>query len=304
MENNSLTSCYYPFGYSGKNYLSVQGNHYCHSEILSTGRIRMIECDIEEKWMKVRERDGSSMEWNEINQNDVVKGDIVYMDNSGCKWEGDSLNGSTFGYGCIYNSVNQLMYKGFMFDGMKVCFGSDYFCDVENIEYEGNYYRNLRSGYGKLFNKNGELTYEGEWKDGNSTFERKAIIENRISNESLHFGIEELIIEANCLKSIENFILVRFNHLKSIVINDNRLMKMTCFCIEECNELVDVKLSGANADMNNKPFINCFRNEKQSNSLFQINNCKNLLEITINKHWFENCESVELCGIMRITNVK
>ena len=295
-----MVSCYYPFDYSGENYLSVRRTCYCHSERVSDGRLRIIECDIEEKWMKVKERFGDSTEWNEIDLKDINKGGVVYLDDSGCKWEGDSLNGKAFGYGFIYNSINQLIYKGFMFEGRKVCFGSDYFGNVESIEYEGNYYRNLRSGYGKLYNKNGELIYEGELKNGNSLFERKVIIENRINDESIHFGIEELIIEANCLKSVENFKLVRFNHLKRLVINDNRLMKMKCFCIGECNELIDIKLSGALASMNNKPFIYCFGIENQSNSVFQIYNCKNLLEVTMTKHWLENCDSVELCGIMRI----
>ena len=44
---------------------------------------------------------------NEIDLKDINKGGIVYLDDSGCKWEGDSLNGKAFGYGFIYNSINR-----------------------------------------------------------------------------------------------------------------------------------------------------------------------------------------------------
>ena len=42
------------------------------------------------------------------------------MSISGERWEGNSLNGLPFGYGCVYNSENQLIYEGFMFNGMKM----------------------------------------------------------------------------------------------------------------------------------------------------------------------------------------
>ena len=45
---------YYGFGYSGYDYLSVDDSVYTQSELLSNGTIREIQCDINEKWMKVR----------------------------------------------------------------------------------------------------------------------------------------------------------------------------------------------------------------------------------------------------------
>ena len=47
---------YYPFGYSGKQFLESNNTRYIHSELLPDNSIRVIECDINEKWMKVASR--------------------------------------------------------------------------------------------------------------------------------------------------------------------------------------------------------------------------------------------------------
>ena len=113
---------YYPFGYSGYQFLERNNTRYIHSELLPDNSIRVIECDIEEKWMKVRERKDESEEWNEMNLNGLKNHDILDLNENGDRWEGNSLNGIPFGYGCVYNSENQLIYKGFVFEGMKVCY--------------------------------------------------------------------------------------------------------------------------------------------------------------------------------------
>ena len=130
---------YYPFDTSGCSYLSINNSIYVHSELLSDYTIRVIECDIQEKSMKVKTRNKNSSEWIEMNMDSFIKNDIVDLNENGTRWEGDSLNGSPFGYGSIYNSENQLIFKGFVFEGMKVCFGEEYYGDIGIVEYEGNY---------------------------------------------------------------------------------------------------------------------------------------------------------------------
>ena len=191
---------YYPFDTSGCSYLSINNSIYVHSELLSDYSIRVIECDIQEKSMKVKTRNKNSSEWIEMNMDSFIKNDIVDLNENGTRWEGDSLNGSPFGYGRIYNSENQLIFKGFVFEGMKVCFGEEYYGDIGIVEYEGNYYKNMKNGYGKLYDKKNEL-YEN----------------------SIHFGIHELIIGDNCECSISDLILIGFNHLRLLEIGINSL---------------------------------------------------------------------------------
>ena len=141
---------YYRFGYSGCNFLSVNRSVYTQSELLPNGIIREIECDKNDKWMKVRERKEENEEWSEIDLSGLKRGITIDLNDNGDRWEGDSLNGSPFGYGCIYNSENQLIYSGFIFDGLKVCYGTELYGDVGLVEYEGDFYKGMRFGNGKL----------------------------------------------------------------------------------------------------------------------------------------------------------
>ena len=214
---------YYPFDTSGCSYLSINNSIYVHSELLSDYSIRVIECDIQEKSMKVKTRNKNSSEWIEMNMDSFIKNDIVDLNENGTRWEGDSLNGSPFGYGRIYNPENQLIYKGFVFEGMKVCFGEEYYGDIGIVEYEGNYYKNMKNGYGKLYDKKNELVYEGEWLNDKSLKEECLKIENELYENSIHFGINELIIGDDCECSFSDLILIGFNHLRLLEIGDNSL---------------------------------------------------------------------------------
>ena len=158
---------YYPFGYSGKQFLESNNTRYIHLELLPDNSIRVIECDIDEKWMKVKSRVNVCSEWIELNLSNLKRGDTVDLNENGDRWEGDSLNGIPFGYGCEYNSENQLIYKGFVFEVMKVCYGVEMYKDIGIVEYEGGFYKGKRYGNGKLYDKKNVLIYEGEWANNN-----------------------------------------------------------------------------------------------------------------------------------------
>ena len=96
----------YSIGLSGLCYLSLNKNVYIHSEVLDNDIIREIECDNESKCMKVRERNENSIEWVELELNELHKGIILDLNDNGYRWEGACLNGYPFGYGSIYNEHN------------------------------------------------------------------------------------------------------------------------------------------------------------------------------------------------------
>ena len=233
---------YYPFGYSGYQFLESNNTRYIHSELLPDNSIRVIECDIDEKWMKVKSRVKECSEWNEMNLNNLQRCDTVDLSEKGDRWEGDSLEGIPFGYGCEYDSENQLIYKGFVFEGMKVCYGIVFYGDIGIVEYEGEFYKGNRYGNGKLYDKKSELIYEGEWYMNNPLETRRVKIDRELKEEDIHFGLEELEIGDDCLDNIECFKLIGFDHLKKLIIHQNRIKTMNCFCIEDCNELVNIEL--------------------------------------------------------------
>ena len=193
---------YYRFGYSGCNYLCINRSVYTQSELLPNGIIREIQCDKDDKWMKVRERKEESEEWNEINLDGLKHHDVIDLNEKGDRWEGDTLNGNPYGYGCIYNSENQLIYSGFIFEGLKVCYGTELYGDVGIVEYEGGFYKGNRYGNGKLYDKKNELIYEGEWYMNNPLETSSVKIDRELKEEDIHFGLEELEIGTDCLDNI------------------------------------------------------------------------------------------------------
>ena len=80
---------YYGFGYSGCNFLSVNRSDYIHSELLPNGIIREIECDKNDKRMKVRERKEENEEWSEIDLSGLKRGITIDLNENGDRWEGD-----------------------------------------------------------------------------------------------------------------------------------------------------------------------------------------------------------------------
>ena len=305
--NNQEVSKLYPFGIKGMNLLSIQQSIYSQSEELPNNSTRVIECDIKEKWMKVREKRENEVDWIEMDESEIKKGDIIDLNENGVRWEGDSLNGIAFGYGCIYNEENQVTFSGFVFQGKKVCYGKDMFGDIGIVEYKGGYYNNTRFGYGSLYDKKNELIYEGEWYNNNPMNERRLEIHEELKEEDIHFGLEEIVIGENCLKNVSCFKLIDFNNLKKLVIHKNRLERMELFCIENCNELVYVIMDGDDDDkiikQIHQEYHYLFSNDEEDDNnnkisgVFRICNCPNCEDVIIGDNWFANCDSVKLNSI-------
>ena len=252
----------YPIGLKGDNYLTKTENVYSHSESLPNGYIRVIECDKEEKWMKVKERNEKEKEWVDISLDGLMRNDIINLEENGERWKGDSLNGSPFGYGSVYNSENHLIYQGFMYEGMKVCYGSVFDENNDFIEYVGDFYKGMRCGYGILYNKMKEITYEGEWyNDHPLEQDRRIELNEELNEEVIHFGIEELKIGNDCgNNNTSRFCLVGFNHLKKCVIGNYCFCRVNEIEIDNCNELNELIIGkscfySSNEQNNMKSFI-------------------------------------------------
>ena len=288
---------YYPFGYSGYQFLESNNTRYIHSELLFDNSIRVIECNIDEKWMKVASCVNVCSEWIELNLSNLKRCDTLDLNENGDRWEGDSLNGIPFGYGCEYNSENQLIYKGFVFEGMKVCYGVEMYGDIGIVEYEGGFYKGKRYGNGKLYDKKNELIYEGEWYMNNPLETSSVKIDKELKEEDIHFGLEELEIGDDCLDNIECFKLIGYDHLKKLILHKNRIMRMNCFCIEDCNELVNIELFDNYGKFNYNEDDNGDNNEddnSESHRVFKIINCKSIKELNVSNFWFPFFDHAEL----------
>lgn len=95
----------------------------------------MIECNIKEKWMKVKEKCNQCLDYVNIKLDGLKEHDILDLNDNGMRWEGYSLNGHIYDYGCSYNEDNCLIYEGFMLKGKKVCYGKEYYGDIFTLQY-------------------------------------------------------------------------------------------------------------------------------------------------------------------------
>ena len=125
---------------------------------------------------------------------------------------------------------------------MKVCYGIEYYEDIGYIKYEGEYYENKRHGYGILYDKKQEIVYEGEWNNNEPITERKIEIKEKLKEELIHYGLEELVIGNGCESYLMHFRLIGFEHLKKCVIENNSLTNIRVFEIANCNELNELML--------------------------------------------------------------
>ena len=274
---NNIQSKYYRSGVTGVNYLIINRSMYTHSELLPDNTIRVIKCNIEEKEMNVIEKKKNDEEWKELDSNQIQHGVVIDLNDLGDRWEGSCVNGSTYGFGCLYNSDNRKIYSGFMYDGMKVCYGSEFYGDCGAVEYVGGFFQNCRHGYGKLYSKKNELVYEGEWCN-NIPFKEKSIVINiSFFQNDIHFGLEEILIGDNCISNMEYFKLIEYSSLKRLFIGNNCFQEVDEIVIDNCNELEGVYIGGN--CMSGKNLIV----DDDNMGILSIKNCMKLQLFSVNE---------------------
>ena len=172
---------YYPIDVSGHNYLKVSQDVYSQyfSNPNDKSEYLKVKCDINRKTMTVFKKTRNERNWERINNNDkIIQNSIFDLNDQGERWEGNGLNGEPYGFGCIYNKDNNLAYEGFIYKGMKVCYGCCHHADIEAIEYVGGFYMNKKHGYGKLYDKKRELLCDGNWFLDDSSTTKDLSIKN------------------------------------------------------------------------------------------------------------------------------
>ena len=152
-------------------------------------------------------RGGKGEELIEVDLSELKENEIIDLNDEGRRWEGGVLKGEVFGYGCLYDEDNGLEYEGWMIDGIKRCYGIEYWNDIGIVKYEGCYYNGMKHGYGLLYDRCGNIEYNGLFNN-DSPF----LCTSELNTESL-----------DCINS----------HTESIKVEDdsNPDMKSLCLCM-------------------------------------------------------------------------
>lgn len=113
----------------------------------------------------------------EVKRFTLCKG-IVDTNSNGNRWEGevDSISGMILGYGIVYDSHNNIKYKGFCFGKDCIAYGSVYHSDSHSLYYEGMLSNTDFCGVGKLYDRKGTCIGDNVFF-GKSTAEQSVCIE-------------------------------------------------------------------------------------------------------------------------------
>lgn len=120
---------------------------------------------------------------------------IVDLNAAGKRWEGNVKGDKPFGYGCLYNEDNELMFEGWMVNEVQVCYGVEYWSDIGVVKYDGCLFEGMKHGYGVLYDRYGTIEYAGLFSNDSPYTPNKDLkIENDFSFPLLHSHLESLVI--------------------------------------------------------------------------------------------------------------
>ena len=222
---------------------------------------------------------------------------IIDLNREGRRWEGGELNRKPFGFGREYSEDDNLVYEGFMFEGMKVCVGKEWNDDGNNncLVYEGGYCNNERWGKGTSYDLNGNVDFEGEWMNNvGITGNEKDLMNDLI----VPMWIEEFVI-GYTLFNDENITTLHFSpllvRLKRIEIGNQCFDNVREFVIDGLESLESVKIGEY-----------CFRIDEwkeRDDGICRIANCPNLRRLEIGWSSFEDFKSFELSNVNSLQSI-
>ena len=204
--------------------------------------------------------------------NDIEHNQVLDLSDEGERWEGDVLNNKPYGWGVLYDKEGEKMYEGFRIGKVNVCYGTQYYSDIQKVEYEGEWYGGMRSGHGIQYNRNGEVMYDGYWMydehmQTTVLMKERKLFHNFITtlkiegawtkkeclSESLFSmlpDLEVLITGDLCFNNQIDLTIMGMNNLKRIVIG-NKCFRVwyyyygrpeNCFRVVDCPQLRSIEI--------------------------------------------------------------
>ena len=210
---------------------------------------------------------------NEKAVKEIEHDQVLNLNDNGERWEGDILQNEPFGWGVFYDGEGEKAYEGFRLGNMNMCYGIQYYADIQKIEYEGEWVGGKRWGRGIQYDRNGVVVYEGVWlNDGH--LEKRLVLDDE--NQVLHNRIEELIVSDascnggewsvldlscmpiltvlqvgdECFENVEELKLIGLKKLERVMIGKNSFTRRKWHCLKsnrhfylkDCEKLKELKM--------------------------------------------------------------
>ena len=284
---------------AGLEYGIIRSKEKCYEVKRSYFENQMVEVDLNNHEIHVHRNN----EWSEH----VQEEGCLDLDSNGRRWEGGIQDNKPFGYGVLYDEDGRKVYEGFMMNDIKVCYGIEYYSEIERVQYEGCYYDSKRFGKGILYDRNGAIAYDGLWMD--DEYYSSESCERTFSNYS-----QILTVPNGSLSEATSFRLSPwFDSLKQIVFGNECGGKIQLFEINGLSSLESIEIRGRPIGKSmqardvcrimNCPKLEsiCFPNRSFSCcSIFELKNLPSLQSISINKDCFAKVLSLSISGMRSI----
>ena len=271
------------------------------------------------KRMAVLTAESVESELVELDWNEMMEDVIIDLNREGRRWEGGELNGKPFGFGCEYSENDNLVYEGFMFEGMKVCFGKEWNDDGNNncLVYEGGYCNGDRWGKGKSYDLTGSVDFDGEWMNNHVMTDK----ENEKNNLIVPLSIEKFITGNEGEEDEEFDSEDDYDENEVTILNDNdtndetittlhfslfllllKRIEIGNECFKHVREFV---IDGLASVKSVKIGRDCFRkgDEKRDDGFCRITNCPNLCQLEIDSRSFDDFKSFELSDLNSLQSI-
>ena len=233
---------------------------------------------------------------NNENVIDKKTGQVLDLNDDGERWEGDVLNDEPYGWGVLYDKEGEKAYEGFRIGDVNVCYGIQYYSDIQKVEYEGEWCEGKRWGRGTQYDRDGNIVFDGEWMN-DKIMETRVVITNKNPEYLLHNHVEHFIVCCHCCneETWKRLDLSFLSNLRELIIND------CCFQNVEEVELIGLsKLERVAIGNSSFSMDDPFLDYRDPSGHFYLKNCDRLRELKIGYWSFYSYAMVEIENMARL----
>lgn len=244
-----------------------------------------IRCSLEEGKLEIWSRRKKSLPWNPITVTDITKNCILDLNYNGRRWEGDLWNGKPFGFGCFYNDLNHITYKGYAIHNTPICYGTEYYGEYNGQrKYEGSFLNGMKHGVGTLYDKKDDVIYVGGFRENSAYLEIGESVHDVFSFEHLSIYILYLkVADGTCNHStLSTLRLYGYPTLSVIEIGQNCFLNVTTVDIQDCWFLETITIGN-----------NSFCSETHTGDFF-LSHCVSLRSISFGVNCFRFYNSCQI----------
>ena len=192
----------------------------------------------------------------------------IDLDVNGKRWEGGIESDNPFGYGILFDEEGHIEYEGFVLNGLKICYGEEYYSDIDSIKYSGGFCCDEKCGHGVLYDRCDKRS-EGLWYKGD-------LVPRKTDDITITSYMQSVCLDQSLECLSHPFLLSGFmTCLQSFTVSDNCMTKVPHFVVSNVPNLEEIIIGSM-----------CFCHSRLDSNVFKVLNCPHLNKISIGNYSF------------------